>query len=371
MKIGFLVNPIAGMGGKVALKGTDGEETLRRALALGASPVAPLRAAEAVRFFAPYSEGHLFFSPSGSMGGEILRAYGISPQILFDPPERTTASETRRAVEMMLELEVEMLVFAGGDGTARDVCGMIDEKVPAIGIPCGVKIHSGVYAKTPKDAGKLVSLVLRGEVRRFVEKEVLDVDEGAFRKDVVRVRLYGYMRVPDERKFMQDRKSGSTLSDGEDREALAAYVASLMHPEGLYLIGPGSTTMCLKRRLKIEGTLLGIDAVKGGRGIGKDLNESQIRELLSSEERKNRFLVLTIIGGQGFLFGRGNQQLSPEVIRMVPKENLWVMATPSKMASLFGQSLVVDTGDPLLDEEMKGYLPVIIGYGKRLMAKIS
>ena len=199
----------------------------------------------------------------------------------------------------------------------------------------------------------------------------MDIDEEAFREGRVSARLYGYMRVPDDAEFMQERKSGGGAGSAEESANLAAFLANSMKPSTLYLIGSGSTTMRLKERLGINGTLLGVDAVKDGAQLGKDLTSEQIKNLLSAESPENRALIITVIGGQGHIFGRGNQQLSPEVIKMLPRENITVAATPAKMAGLFGKSLIADTGDAALDEELKGYVPVVTGHARRMMAKIG
>ena len=271
MKAGFIVNPVAGMGGAVALKGTDGEETLRRAVELGAKPRAAGRAETALREFADAARGTLFLAPSGEMGAGLLTKYGIECETLFETGTRTTAAETRRAAQMMLELGAELIIFAGGDGTARDVCAAVGDKIPVVGIPAGVKIHSAVYAKRPQEAGKLVKSFLEGRVKRFAEAEVMDIDEEAFREGRVSARLYGYMRVPDDAEFMQERKSGGGAGSAEESANLAAFLANSMKPGTLYLIGSGSTTMRLKERLGINGTLLGVDAVKDGAQLGRDL----------------------------------------------------------------------------------------------------
>ena len=371
MKIGFLVNPVAGMGGKVALKGTDGEDILRRAIELGAVPTANSRAETALVVFREAASDHRFYAPAGEMGGSLLSKNGLEPEIVFDPTAKTTADDTKRAVSLMLEAGVETIVFAGGDGTARDICSAVGEKVPVIGIPAGVKIHSAVYAKKPKDAGMMIKNLLQGKVKRFILAEVMDLDEDAFRNNIVRAQLYGYMKVPDDREFMQDRKSGSLSSDDSERLDIAAYVIKNMREDEIYLIGSGSTTNAIFQTLGKEGTLLGVDAVVNRELAGKDLMESEIKKLLLDHPKEKRHLVITVIGGQGHIFGRGNQQLSPDVIRMIPRENILIIANSSKMSALFGKTLIADTGDPELDEELKGYFPVITGFGKKIMAKVG
>ncbi len=371
MKIGFLVNPVAGMGGKVALKGTDGEDILRRAIELGAVPTANSRAETALAVFREAASDHQLYAPAGEMGGRLLSESGLNYETVLEPSEKTTSYDTKRTVSLMMEAGVETIVFAGGDGTARDICSAVGEKVPVIGIPAGVKIHSAVYAKKPKDAGMLVKNLLQGKVKRFILAEVMDLDEDAFRNNIVRAQLYGYMKVPDDREFMQDRKSGSSSSDDSERLDIAAYVIKNMRENEIYLIGSGSTAYSIKENLNIDGTLLGVDAVVNRMFAGKDITEKEIRAALSGFEKEKRHLVITVIGGQGHIFGRGNQQLSPDVIRMIPRENILIIANSSKMSALFGKTLIADTGDPELDEELKGYFPVITGFGKKIMCKVS
>ena len=292
MKIGFLINPVAGMGGKVALKGTDGEDILRRAIELGAVPEAEKRAGSALAIFREAASDHHLYAPAGEMGGKILSENGLKPQIVFDPIQKTTADDTKRAVSLMLEAGAEVIVFAGGDGTARDICSVVGETVPVIGIPAGVKIHSAVYAKRPKDAGMMVKNILQGKVNRFVLAEVMDLDEDAFRNNIVRAQLYGYMKVPDDREFMQDRKSGSLSSDDSERLDIAAYVIKNMREDEIYLIGSGSTTYSIKENLNAEGTLLGVDAAVNRAIAGKDMTEKEIRGALSGFEKEKGYFFL-------------------------------------------------------------------------------
>jgi len=373
MKIGFLINPVAGMGGKVALKGTDGEDTLRIARELGATPVSDMRAQAAVTEFEHAAAGHEFFTVAGGMGAELLSRHGIDNVKIISRVHRnsTTADDTKKAVLVMLELGVDLIIFAGGDGTARDVCSVAGDKVPVVGIPAGVKIHSGVYAKKPRDAGILIRKFLFNKVNRYRTAEVVDIDEDAFRHNAVRAKLFGYMKVPEDTELMQDRKSGASGSDADEAADIAGYVAKTMEKDEIYLIGSGTTTAALMSHLGLEGTLLGVDAVADGTVVGKDLTENQIEAILRAYPCEKRHLIITVIGGQGHIFGRGNQQLSPDVLRMIPMDNISVIATSSKMAQLFGKPLIADTGDASLDEDFKGYIRVITGFGRYIMAKVS
>lgn len=369
MRVGFIINPVAGMGGKVALKGTDGEDTLRLAALRGAVPVAGQRAETAVRQFADAARDALFLTPSGEMGAALLGKHGLKTEIIRRTGDKTGPEDTREAAAAVLERGADLLVFAGGDGTARDVCSVVGVNIPVTGIPAGVKIHSAVYANKPASAGVLIKRFLQGKIKKFTEAEVMDIDEGLFRENIVNAKLYGYMLIPDDREFMQDRKTGGGQLSGETDD-LAAWLIGNMDGRAVYLFGPGSTTARVMGRMELKPALLGVDAVSGGKILASDMTEDGIAGLLAHYERKDRYLVITPIGGQGHIFGRGNQQLSPKVLRMLPKENIIVIAAPSKMAQLFGKPLISDTGDTELDAEYGGYMPVAVGYGKKIMVKV-
>lgn len=370
MRVGFIINPVAGMGGKVALKGTDGEDALRRAVERGAVPVAGQRAETAVRQFADAARDALFLTPSGEMGEALLSKYGLKTEIIRRTGDKTGPEDTREAAAAVLEKGADLLVFAGGDGTARDICSVVGVNIPVTGIPAGVKIHSGVYANKPTAAGALIKRFLQGKIKKFTEAEVMDIDEGLFRENIVNAKLYGYMLIPDDREFMQDRKTGGAGPGSGETDAVAAWAAGNMDERAVYLIGPGSTTARVMEQMGLKPSLLGVDAVSGGKILASDMAEDGIAALLAHYERKDRYLVITPMGGQGHIFGRGNQQLSPRVLRMLPKENVIVIAAPSKMAQLFGKPLISDTGDTELDAEYGGYMPVAVGCGKKIMVKV-
>ena len=362
--MGLIVNPIAGMGGRLGLKGTDGE-AYRRALEMGARPVAPARAVEFLRLL---PSGVRLLTAPGLMGereAEEAGIEGLAEVVGCAPRERpTTAEDTRRCAAAM-EGSVFLLVFVGGDGTARDVLSAVDERMVMLGVPSGVKMYSGVFAATPAVAARAVERFLRGEVG-VTRAEVMDVDEEAFRADQLRVKVYGTALVPDLEEVVTVGKDATTWSE-EEIEAVADYVVENMRPCALYLLGPGTTVAAIARRLGVKKTLLGVDAVHDGQVVGLDLNEPQILRLLENYGRA--FIVVSPIGGQGFIFGRGNQQLSPEVIRRVGTQNVIIVAARTKAARL--RQLRVDTGDPTLDEALRGYRRVIVGYGQEIMMKVT
>lgn len=360
-RVGFIVNPVAGMGGRVGLKGTDGHEVQRLARALGATPMAPFRATTALKQLVPLREKvELLAAPLG-MGATLVRGCGLLPTVVGRLPEnRTSAEDTRRIAAEMVAKGAELILFAGGDGTARDVFASVGTAVPVVGIPAGVKIHSGVFAENPRKAGQLAALFCQGGVKNFREAEVMDIDEEAFRTGTVRARLFGFMKVPNERRFVQRVKAGSGGSEEHRQQAIARGVVEGMERDILYVIGSGTTTRAVMSALGLPCTLLGVDLVKNGQIVDSDVGEEKLLALLEGVAEAK--LVITPIGGQGFLFGRGNQQLSSKVIRKIGRENIIVIATSQKLHSLQGGALLVDTGEDSLDRELCGAVKVLTGY---------
>ena len=365
-RIGLIVNPYAGLGGRVGLKGSDGVETRRKALEMGAVPRSPARTVEALLELRELAEFMIVTYP-GQMGEDEVRDAGFEPEVIGATSGETSAEDTKRAASEMLEMDVDLIIFSGGDGTARDIYSVIGDRVPVLGIPTGVKIHSGVYAIDPRSAGLLL--------RRFIEDasetrlaEVMDIDEEAFRADVIQARLYGYMNVLFHGELIQVSKEGSGSTDETSTHGVANEVYDEMDPDVLYILGPGTSIRPIADRMGVEKTLLGVDVVQDGKMVIKDANESQLIDVIKG--RKAR-LYVSVIGGQGFVFGRGNQQLSPEVIRAIGRENIMIVATPNKLATLRGRPLRVDTGDHGLDEELKGYFKLHTGYGRRTIYRVA
>lgn len=363
--LGFLVNPIAGMGGAVGLKGTDGNEILKKALALGAKPVAPIRAASFLSELKTVKERLKLITGAGSMGENEVKNHGF-PRIVFGERKNETGPEdTVEIAKRIKEMNADLLVFCGGDGTARDIFNAVNFSLPVLGVPTGVKMHSAVFAVNPKAAAKIVIRYLF-EGLPLKEAEVMDVDEEAFRKGRVSAGLYGHMLIPYEPFLVQGFKMESPTVESELRNqaAIAIYIIENMKPDVIYIIGPGTTTRTIGDLLDTSKTLLGVDLFCNRKLIAKDVNEQQILDALNG---KSAHIIVTPIGGQGFIFGRGNQQISPKVIRAIGVENITVIATKSKLKNL--KSIRVDTGDPDLDEKLRGrQLRVIVDYKvERLM----
>ena len=370
-RLGLIINPIAGMGGKVGLKGTDGADILERAIGLGATPVAPQRAVDALRALrTSFTSPLQVITCPQKMGQEAAKEAGFNPTVVGESiRSTTTAEDTKRAAKSLQQSNVDLLLLVGGDGTARDVCETIDQKVPCLGIPSGVKVYSAVFSTNPRAGGHVAACYLNGEAT-LVDAEVLDVDESDFRSDRISVRLYGYLRVPFHSSNVQSAKTTSPLDEDElsAQDAIAKFVEEELKDDWTYIVGPGSTTVALGRRLGFEKTVLGVDAIRGKSLIGKDLSEQGIMQLIDPGRTS---IVVTPIGGQGFVFGRGNPQISAEVIRRVGKDNIMIVATKHKIHSLKAKRLLVDTGDSQLDKELAGYVKAITGYREFSVLPIS
>jgi len=357
-RLGFLVNPIAGMGGAVGLKGTDGKEILEKAVDLGAKPVAPARAETFLSTLNAIWKDVMLISGTGLMGETEAQNSRFGCKVFGEKREQTSNQDTIETAKQIVNEGVDLLVFCGGDGTARDVLNAVDKKVPVLGVPTGVKMHSAVFAVDPKAAARITARFLSGQLPLW-EAEVMDIDEEAFRQGRVSARLHGYVLTPYEPRLIQVAKIASpmTQSDLRNQAALAIYVIDKMEEDIVYVISAGTTTRTIGDLLDEKKTLLGVDIFKNKKIVARDVNEKQILEAIKGKTVK---VVVTPIGGQGFIFGRGNQQISPEVIRQVGKDNIIVIATENKMKNL--KALKVDTGDTDLDASFRGTITVITDY---------
>jgi predicted polyphosphate/ATP-dependent NAD kinase len=366
--LGLIVNPIAGIGGRVGLKGSDGLEIQQRAREMGAVPQVFSRSTEALKRLVPFKDELEIVTYPAEMGQDVARACGLCPTVIGSiQPGATTPQDTQTAAQQMRRLDVDLILFAGGDGTARDLYNAIGDSVPALGIPAGVKIHSAVYAINPTSAGDLAALYLQGNVA-LREAEVMDLDEEAYRQGVVSPRLYGYLRIPFQKERVQARKSPSPPGESAACESIALAIVEQMQDDRLYVVGPGTTTRPILTRLGLEKTLIGVDALLGKQLVAADANEATLLGLVQGHPAT---LIVTPIGGQGYLFGRGNQQLSPAVIRAVGKENIVVVSAPGKIQSLRGQPFLVDTGDLEVDQLLVGYVKVVTSYDECIVYRVT
>lgn len=361
MRLGLLVNPVAGMGGSVGLKGTDGE-LLYEALKRRAKPVAPLKAFRFLDALVKKGFRGSIISAGGSMGCEhVVKFSNVLEYSCLNTPApgkvTTSREDTVQAASELARLGVDLIVFVGGDGTARDVLEGCGSRVPVLGIPSGVKMYSGLFAASPEAAAEVVASFERGDFT-LDYVEVADVDEAKLKEDVLSVRVYGYALTPLVEGYVIPSKDFAGGS-GEDKWGVAKYfVEELMRDDVLYFLGPGTTTKAVADLLGLKKTLLGVDAFFNRVTVGVDLSESEILDLVRRYGQAS--IVVSIIGRQGYVFGRGNQQFSARVLREVGRQNIYVLSTASKLSNV--KYLLIDVGDPELEVAFSGYWRIITGY---------
>ena len=364
-KLGILVNPFAGIGGALALKGSDGAEIREKALAMGAEKKANEKMAKAISILEALSGKFTVVTASGDMGETVCESLGIPYEVIYTPSAAQTEGEdSERAAKAMVEANVDLLLFAGGDGTARNICSVVGTQVPVLGVPAGCKIHSGVYCVSPSAAGQMIA----GELVSEMDAEVRDIDENAFREGKVIAKHYGEMRVPAELTYVQAVKMGGKEDEALVLDDIAAYVSEIMEdePDTYFVMGSGSTVGAVMDFLGLDNTLLGVDVVKQGELIASDVTASELIALTKDKPTK---VILTVIGGQGHILGRGNQQLSPAFIRQIGKQNMLVVATKQKLQALNGKPLRLDSSDAALDVELAGAFSVITGYKDKVLCQ--
>ena len=386
-KLGFIINPVAGVGGSVALKGSDNMAI--HALSLGAEPKANDRAQTALKVLLPYQEEIIVYTVSNQMGELAARELGFQVELVYQTEnDNTQAADTEQAISALLAEQVEIILFAGGDGTARDIAKVVvhnaeqneQPQIPVLGIPAGCKIHSGVYAITPTAAGRVVELMVTKQLVTLTEGDVMDIDESLFRQGVVKAKRFGEMQIPSELRYVQAVKSGGKELDELVLHDISEDVIAHMsdHNDSLFIVGSGSTTGFLMSELGLDNTLLGVDLVQDEALVASDVTEEQLWQKLvqANKNQKRVYLIITLIGGQGHIFGRGNQQLSPRVIRFIigqngGKENITIMATKAKLTALNSRSLISDTGDNELDQLLSGFMPITTGYKDQVLYPVS
>lgn len=367
MRIGIVVNPDAGLGGRLGFKGSDGRA--KEAREAGAVDRAGPRMQQCISKFKELlasSLNRMAVSPtivawSGRMGGDWLDGFDYEQR--KESPTESTAQDTSNLVQDLLQAEVDVILYAGGDGTTRDIVNALNgNETPLIGVPGGVKMHSGCFATTPKASAEVLLAFLQGDLMVAIT-EVMDLDEEIYQKGEWKVRMYGEAWTPSSPRFMQGAKEQvERASESETIEGLANHIGNLIEDDSELMViwGSGGTLRRMGEHLNVELTLLGIDIQHKGT-IHSDLNEQQLLSYLQGYEGP-RLLLLSPMGGQGFLIGRGNLQLSPDVLRAIGFESILGVATPSKLLGL--SSVRIDTGDPLLDEEyqQRRFIKLLQGY---------
>lgn len=368
-KLGLVINPFAGIGGRVGLKGSDGELTRQQALTRGALKLASERVEITLGELVECKDKFQIYTVSGEMGESLCIKLGLPHKVIMQVKQPSQADDTRAAVIKLSEYPLDLVLFAGGDGTARDVYQVGNPQQTFLGIPAGVKIHSGVYANTPHAAGLLVKQMLGGQMLSLLSADVMDIDEDAFRKGIVKAKKFGYLNVPAALEYVQAVKSGGQESGTLVLQDIAAEVIENMQQDIYYVIGSGSSCSAIMQQLGLPNTLLGSDILFNQQLHKADAVEKDFLELLAKGNKLH--FVITIIGGQGHILGRGNQQISPAVIRQTGWENFSVIATKTKLQQLNGKALIVDSGDRALDMQLAGSIVIITGYRDRVLYAVG
>ncbi|HEX5994869.1 MAG TPA: NAD(+)/NADH kinase [Jiangellales bacterium] len=355
--IGFLVNPVAGVGGPAGLAGSDGADVQRRARDRGGEPRAAARAAAALAELARHTGVEILTAPA-AMGADVVHAQRLPHRTLDVPlPAVTSGTDTTTCARYLADAAVDLLLFAGGDGTAADVAAGVGHRVPVLGIPAGVKMYSGCFAVSPQAAGRTAAHYLSRAAGRAMPVEVVDLDEQALREGHARPRLTASLVVPIA-PAVQQRKAPTEVDLRCQAEQAAWAAAALVDSDLVTAVGPGGTMAALLARRGLPASLLGVDVIDRQGLIAADVSEPQLFEIVTNRPTQ---IVVTVIGGQGFLFGRGNQQFSPRVIRAVGAEGIVVVAPELKLAALAGRPLLVDTGDVDTDRLLTGPRRIITG----------
>lgn len=374
-KLGLIVNPYAGIGGSVGLKGSDGDVIREEAFARGAEVRALTRVQrclDMLQFFA--NDIHLYCF-AGDMGESTAQRSGLDYTVVGQPQKvPSDAQDTMAAVVALIKESVDIILFAGGDGTARNIADALQqeaaERQVVLGVPSGVKMHSGVYANTPEAAGEILLSLLQKKWVNVQACDVRDIDENAFREGKVKARLYASMHVPVIPQFLQQVKNSGAAQDELTKLDIANYLIENLIEDTLYIVGPGSTTKMFLDQLGVAGTLLGVDLILNRELLAADVTAHQLSAFINNYGGDAK-LVVTAIGGQGHVIGRGNQQLSPDVLRKIERNNIQIIATKEKILSLNGRPLLVDSNDPELDKSFSGYQSVLVGYDEFILYPIG
>ena len=363
-RVGLVVNPIAGMGGRVGLHGTDGD-LIHEAIRRGATPQAAQRATQAlIAIKSAMRQSIELVVPEGELGLRSANDAAFTATVIHragDGP--TNAATTRQAVEQFRDMGVDLIMFAGGDGTARDVVSVVGDRIPVLGIPTGVKMRSAVFARGPVQAGDVAAAFLNGRTKTQAAEVVDVVSTGSWDQ-----QIFGICQVPVGESRMQAMKGGPVAGSTAVLSRLQRHLADNFQADHLYLLGPGITTAGIAAHLGLQTSRIGVDAVLNGQLVGSDLSESQIDSLLGVHSSAT--CILGVVGGQGFLLGRGNQQLSGNVLKRIGAKNLVIVASKEKVTSLQPAKLWIDLDDDSVAEELVGYRRVLVGVDEEVVMEL-
>ncbi len=372
-RLGLIINPYAGVGGPAALKGSDHKNAMKVALERGVQPKALERVKQMLLSIESDITQIQIITASGAMGADVCHYLSnISVQIVFQTPSNTSAEHTQLAAKRIQQENVDLLVFVGGDGTARDIFTAIGSDQTVLGLPAGVKMHSAVFAVTPRAVASVIDSMISHKLVAARMAEVRDIDEEAFSKGLVKTRYFGEMQIPDDQLLVQTVKCSGLLDDEIMLDELCAFLVETidLEADALYILGSGGTLKHLKETLGIDSpTLLGVDVWYQGRILYHDIHEQKLFELIQDYPKVK--ILLSVIGGQGVVLGRGNQQISSRIIEHVGIQSLQFISTQAKLLALGGRALSVDSGDDALNKRLAGFHKIICGYDDFVLYEIA
>lgn len=403
LRIGLLINPYAGIGGPAGCKGSDDLSEYERenhkeryARANERARVFLTFLSRAITAYAHEKDmsDHVYsllsadlFFVAGDMGGtvvnELVSRKELAPtiqchEIATNIALQTRAADTQHVTQLLCGMTMDILVFVGGDGTARDVCDVVSDQQLVLGVPSGVKMHSGVFAIDAQAAADIVYNLLSGDLVATHVAEVRDIDENLLRAGKVNSTYYGDMRIPAQHEYIQAVKQGGL----EIEELVLLDICHEMQErimaceDTLFIFSPGTTCHFILQELGFTSTLLGFDVLCNGAIVANDVNADDLLHIIEQHQRRVQHsasvrLILTPIGGQGYLIGRGNQQLTPTILKRIGKAHVWVVSTKTKLENLSHRLLHIDSNDLELDAQWAGFIPVITGYHDEVLYRIG
>lgn len=371
--LGLVINPVAGLGGAVGLKGSDGVEIQSEATRRGARPLAMARAVRLIQELGRRGTSFELKVAEGVMGEVAAREAGrdtaavVSCGISSEPGRVTTGQDTMTAASELLNHGVDIVVFVGGDGTARDIATVLGPGDVSLGIPAGVKMQSGVFARSPETAAAILAEFARNPGRTS-EADVVDIDEEARRAGVISSTLFGRLTVPAAPRQLQGGKVGSRDEPRDVLRGIAQSCAEKIDPSAMCLLGPGTTVSAVAEHLGVPSTLLGVDVLHNGSVIARDCSADELHRITENHRLE---AVLSPIGGQGFLFGRGNQQLDARILERLNPDSCLIVCTSEKLGALGGGPFYVDILDPDVRDRFTGHRRVIIGYQQEAVIRLT
>jgi len=364
IKIGLIVNPISGLGGPLGLKGSDSDNIWDHVSDVYNLPSLQRTYDTLNNIDSKIVDKIIFYTGNELLGEYLLKQFDFKYKIVYTSKiQRTSRNDTYELLKAFKTQNVNLIVFAGGDGTSSDLIKIIDTDIPVVGIPVGVKMYSSIFPLSPIYSSKIISEFCSYHELKFILREVSDLDDRNIHKGITTTKFIGYLNTPlnlDDN-YLQESKGSSISDEGNEIDNLIEDFIDRYTSMDTYIFGPGSTTNTILKSIDIEGTLLGFDIIKNKKLVYKDCSENDIYNYLNTNQGKDSKLVLTVIGNQGFLFGRGNQQISPRILNKIDKNNLLIYSTKTKLDSL-NNEILIDTGDLITDKKFSGYVNIITGY---------